>query len=226
LTCIDNSVALCYILHMNKFINISIIVYLFIIIPHIGNAEIVRYVDEDGKMHVVNTDFVKVPDQYLPQVEGQLQGGEEEGESNIGIKSDGDVLQDDDAELVTVIRVKDGDSIFLSTTDEKVHLLGVNAPEIDSDFEDVAVYYAQESEDFVRRMCEGKDVRIEYDKDKRDGYNRLAVYVYLKDGTFLNAEMIKQGYAYVDTLFYFKYLKEFRELENQARKERRGLWRK
>ena len=35
-------------------------------------------------------------------------------------------------------------------------------------------------------------------------------YVFLEDGTFQNAEIIKQGYGFAYTRFPFKYLDEFR----------------
>ena len=50
-------------------------------------------------------------------------------------------------------------------------------------------------------MVEGKEVRLEYDWQKRDKYDRLLAYVYLKDGTFLNAEIVKQGYGHAYTKF-------------------------
>ena len=52
-------------------------------------------------------------------------------------------------------------------------------------------------------------------------YGRTLAYVYLPDGTFLNAEIIRQGHAY--TQFPFRYLNEFRALEREARAGR-GLW--
>ena len=50
-----------------------------------------------------------------------------------------------------------------------------------------------------------------------------AAYVYLEDGTFLNAEIVKQGYGHAYTQFPFKYLEEFRGYEREAREAQRGL---
>ncbi len=49
-------------------------------------------------------------------------------------------------------------------------------------------------------------------------------YVPLEDGTFLNAEIIKQGYGIVYTRLSFQYLGEFRRLEREAREQGKGLW--
>jgi len=48
--------------------------------------------------------------------------------------------------------------------------------------------------------------------------------VYLEDGTFLNAEIIKQGFGFAYTRFPFKYIDEFRWYEREAREQNRGLW--
>lgn len=43
-------------------------------------AKMVSYVDENGKVHYVNTDYAKVPDRYLPQVQGQIPAEEQASE--------------------------------------------------------------------------------------------------------------------------------------------------
>ena len=48
--------------------------------------------------------------------------------------------------------------------------------------------------------------------------------MYLEDGTFLNAEIIKQRYGFTYTRFPFKYMDEFRWYEREAREQNRGLW--
>ena len=58
----------------------------------------------------------------------------------------------------------------------------------------------------------------------RHGFGRTLAYVYLEEGTFLNAEIVRQGYGHAYTQFPFKYLQEFRALEREAREAQRGLW--
>ena len=48
----------------------------------------------------------------------------------------------------------------------------------------------------------------------------------LEDGTFLNAESIKQGYGFAYTKYPHKYLDEFRRFERYARQNNKGLWKK
>ena len=59
---------------------------------------------------------------------------------------------------------------------------------------------------------------------RKDKYWRTLAYVYLEDGTFLNAEIIRQGYGFAYTRFPFKYLEEFRKFEREARDAGRGMW--
>ena len=119
-------------------------------------------------------------------------------------------------------RVVDGDTIILNNG-ERVRLIGVDTPETKHPRKPVE-YYGKEASAFTKRMVEGKEVRLEYDQQKRDKYSRLLAYVYLKDSTFLNAEIVKQGYGHAYTRFPFKYLEQFRQYEKEARKNKRGLW--
>jgi micrococcal nuclease len=119
-------------------------------------------------------------------------------------------------------RVIDGDTIVLDGN-ETVRLIGVDTPETKDPRKPVQ-YFGQEAYEFTRSLVEGKKVRLEYDWEKKDKYNRTLAYVYLEDGTFLNAEIIKQGYGFAYTQFPFKYLEQFREYEKVARENNRGLW--
>jgi micrococcal nuclease len=134
-------------------------------------------------------------------------------------------LNADAQELVRVTRVIDGDTIVLESG-ERVRLLGVNAPEVNNPKKPVEAF-GKEAADFTRRMVEGKLVRLELDPNvrPRNKRSRTLAYVFLRDGTFLNAEIIKQGYGFAVTTFPpLKYEYDFRKLEVEARENRRGLW--
>lgn len=120
----------------------------------------------------------------------------------------------------TVSRVIDGDTLELQGG-ERVRLIGVNTPELDDTQQAAA---ATEARGYLRGLAEGKRVRLEYDQDKDDMYNRTLAYLYLEDGTFINAEIIEQGYSEVYTAYPFKYMKEFQAYEEQAKEARKGIW--
>ena len=58
----------------------------------------------------------------------------------------------------------------------------------------------------------------------RDKYSRLLRYIYLQDGTFVNAEMVKQGYAFSYKKYPTKFLEQFNKYEREAREKSLGLW--
>lgn len=122
-------------------------------------------------------------------------------------------------------RVIDGDTIVVKIDgiQEKVRLIGVDTPETVHPSKPVE-YFGKEASGFTKRMVEGKQVKIEYDWQRKDKYGRTLAYVYLEDGFFLNAEIIKQGYGFAYTKYPFKYLEQFRQYEREARENKRGLW--
>ena len=130
------------------------------------------------------------------------------------------------AEIVTsystCTRVVDGDTIVVKGIG-KVRLIGVDTPETVHPRKPVE-YFGKEASAFTKRMVEGKKIRLEYDWQRKDKYNRTLAYVYLENGTFLNAELIKQGYGHAYTRYSFKYLEQFRKYEKEARENKRGLW--
>jgi hypothetical protein len=119
-----------------------------------------------------------------------------------------------------VVRVIDGDTILLDAN-ERVRLIGVDTPE-SVDPRRPVEYFGKEADAFTRRMVEGKRVRLEYDQDTKDRYGRTLAYVYLENSTFLNTEIIRQGYGFAYTRFPFKYLDQFRRYERDAREGRKG----
>ena len=126
------------------------------------------------------------------------------------------------ARALQCIGVVNGNTIVLSNG-EKVKLIGVAIPKTHQ-LNKSAEYIRKETSAFTKRMAKGKEVRIEYDQPKRDTYGQLIAYVYLSDGTFLNAEIIKQGYGRVDLRLPFKYLENFRNYEKKAQDAKVGLW--
>ncbi len=118
-----------------------------------------------------------------------------------------------------VERVVDGDTLVLDGG-ERVRLIGVDTPETRRPVE----RFGKEAAAFTRRLAEGKRARLEFGDESRDRYQRTLAYVWLEDGTFLNAEIIRQGYGHAYTRYPFRYAGQFRDLEREARENGRGLW--
>ena len=62
-----------------------------------------------------------------------------------------------------------------------------------------------------KKILKGK-VFLRFDRVKYDREGRLLAYVYMKNKTFINAHLVKNGFAEVDTEYSFKYQNKFQEL--------------
>jgi micrococcal nuclease len=79
------------------------------------------------------------------------------------------------------------------------------------------------SRDFLRKLALGKTVRIEYDP-LVGSEGAPGAYVFLEDGTLLNAEMLKAGRARIDATRQFVREQEFKQLEAEAQSAAVGIW--
>lgn len=137
---------------------------------------------------------------------------------------------------ILVTRAVDGDTLVLENG-QRVRLIGIDTPEMHESAkllrdsrrmqQDVETIKAlgRRAYKFTRELVEGKRVRLEFDVQRYDKYNRLLAYVYLEDGTFVNAEIVRQGYASLMTYPPdVKYADLFLKLYQEARENNRGLW--
>jgi micrococcal nuclease len=107
----------------------------------------------------------------------------------------------------------------------KIRLIGLDAPETRRTGKKEIGYYGKESGNFLDEMLNGKKVRLEFDVTQKDRFGRTLAYVYLEDGTFVNAELIRKGYARVMTIPpNVRYADEFIRMQKKARKQKNGLW--
>ena len=132
-----------------------------------------------------------------------------------------------DREYHKCISVADGDTLTLQGLGT-VRFVGVDTPEKNHPKLPVQ-FMSKEANAFTEKICLGKKIRLKYDpydKDKRGNYRRVLGYVYLEDGTFLQEELIKNGYA----IAYTKYpldegrKAQFLTLEREAKNRGIGLW--
>jgi micrococcal nuclease len=106
---------------------------------------------------------------------------------------------------------------------ETIRLIGVDTPETVHPKREVEAF-GKEASDFTKSKLLGKTVLLAFDWDLRDRYGRLLAYIYTEDKKCHNAEIIRHGYGHAYTRFAFRFLDEFRALENEARAGKRGLW--
>ena len=128
----------------------------------------------------------------------------------------------------TVARVIDGDT-FVLTDSQRVRMLGVNTSELARNgkpaepFSDSAYY-------LIKSLIEGKIIKLTFDGKAFDIFGRLLAYVWLtdvngKDSLFIQAELLKKGYARIS--YYNKYKRYyhiFYNLRRTAIRKRLGIW--
>ncbi len=135
--------------------------------------------------------------------------------------------QDGSFLAVKVVSVVDGDTIqvcCIGWKREKVRYIGVNTPETKHPTKGVE-QFGKEASEANRKLVDGKTVRLEFDVQEQDRYGRLLAYVYLEEGTFVNAWLVQHGYAVVMTIPpNVKHQELFLRLQLEAREEGRGLW--
>jgi micrococcal nuclease len=119
--------------------------------------------------------------------------------------------------------VVDGDTVVL-VDGQKVRYIGINAPELAHD-DHRAEPYGEASKRFNALLVNRKKVRLEFDKERFDRYKRLLAYVFLKNATFVNAEMLSNGYAYL--LWHrpnLNYHETLLKSQRSAMSEKKGIW--
>ncbi|MCB8980705.1 MAG: thermonuclease family protein [Ardenticatenaceae bacterium] len=119
-----------------------------------------------------------------------------------------------------VVDIIDGDTIDveINGTVYRLRYIGIDTPERGDDF-------YTESTEANRQLVADQTVTLVKDVSETDRFGRLLRYVYLDDGTFVNAELVSTGYALAATYPPdVAHTEEFAQLQNQAQSNAVGLW--
>jgi len=115
-----------------------------------------------------------------------------------------------------VVKIKDGDTLGLLSNDNQqitVRLAEIDCPEKSQAF-------GKAAKKFTSDLCFGKDVTLI--GNTKDRYGRTVAMVILPDGTNVNYQLVKNGFAWQ----YKAYSQsaELAQLEQNARENKLGLW--
>ncbi len=125
--------------------------------------------------------------------------------------------------LYPVKSVYDGDTLILGNG-QRVRLLGVNTPEIESRHRP-GEPGGVAAKEWLQNRVKHQQVYLEYDQEKKDKYNRELAHVFLPDGTHLNLELLKQGLAFMSIVPpNLRYADAFSRVQQQAEKQKLGIW--
>ncbi len=134
-----------------------------------------------------------------------------------------DVIIENEAGLVMVTNVIDGDTIEVND-EAVVRLIGIDTPE-------QGECYYREAKEVLKDLILEKNVKLEKDVSGADKFGRLLRYVFLpsgselRDDTFVNNYMVRYGYAKVMTMAPdHRYRSLFNASREQAINNKEGMW--
>ena len=119
----------------------------------------------------------------------------------------------------TVTRIIDGDNLELDNA-KSIRLYAINCPEKGQKF-------SKEAIDLTTKLSLNNQIRLDYQPNyQTDRWNRLLAYVFIND-TFLNEQLVRQGFCEV-TIYKkrakLKYQDELLNAQNLAKQEKLGKW--
>lgn len=132
-------------------------------------------------------------------------------------------------ERVKLRRVIDGDTIEVQYyfIPLRVRLIGINCPEVGF-YGKVKQRMGGAAKQFLKNILmedESPEVYIGFDVRKMDTYGRALCYVYTKQNTFINALLVRHGFARVDCRPpNDKYSDLLKSMEEQAKEKQLGIW--
>ena len=123
-----------------------------------------------------------------------------------------------------VLRVIDGDTIRIWHEIGKVNvrLIGIDAPEREQSF-------YSESKAFLEGLLASNPkphVELVFDGPLESSHNRLRAHVYIPNTPqiLVSLKLLENGYAKVWRYRSHQYEEMFKEAEEQAKKEKKGIW--
>lgn len=121
----------------------------------------------------------------------------------------------------------DGDTIAVNMNGkvESVRFIGIDTPETHKPNTPVQCY-GPAAAAYTKRLIGSNSVRLVSDSlsTDRDRYDRLLRYVYLPDGTLVNEELVRNGYAFYYPYFPFSKSTAFKADQQAAMAAHKGLW--
>lgn len=134
-----------------------------------------------------------------------------------------------DDQVFEVLRVIDGDTLDIVAVDgdqryTRIRMWGVDTPEIGWEGREPEPY-SNEASQFSKQLVQGKMVELDLEPHRVRGvFGRVLAYVILEDGTVLNERLLLEGLATADDRWPHRAMERYELLEEEARKNRVGLW--
>lgn len=127
-----------------------------------------------------------------------------------------------------VLRVVDGDTIIVDIdgSETTVRMIGIDAPESVHPDASRNSESGKIASEFTAELLTGKQVYLEYDRERTDSYGRTLAYVWL-DHKMVEETLLENGMAEVLTIQpNTRYAAQFVRIEQQAKEGDIGIWSK
>lgn len=128
-------------------------------------------------------------------------------------------------EEVKVVTIVDADEVTVKQengTTFVVRILGIKGFDPSSN-EPQMSGFGQASLDGLKRMAEGRMVKIQFQKFKQDRVGRVLAYIAIGDKD-IGLELVRQGHVVVYTRYPFDRMDAYLGVEAEAQSRRAGLW--
>jgi endonuclease YncB( thermonuclease family) len=130
------------------------------------------------------------------------------------------------SEFHRVTRVVRADTIEVEDVGP-VRMIGIETPDGKTPKEIYATH-GQNALNYAEKWLLNQQIKLDYDaangvSGNKDDKGQTLAYVYTRDGTLINGEMVKQGLAFVRPE-QFRLGNEFRAFEREAVQSMRGVW--
>ncbi len=131
--------------------------------------------------------------------------------------------------ITRIIRCADGDTLIVGRKKGrryKIRLIGVDTPEsLRSLYQDVMPYGKEATAYTRKRLAPGKRVILLFDRQLVDSFGRYLAYVYLGNGEFFNATLVRKGYAFARSYPpNTRHDAFFKKLERKVKRRKRRIW--
>jgi site-specific DNA-methyltransferase (adenine-specific) len=163
-----------------------------------GNDTFMQVEKEFVKQPETKIDFEKLPYQFIDvhKLDKKIDVKKLQYGSKIDAESSGQR-----EELFSVKEIISPELLKLNN-DLIVRLIGIKQnPQING-----------EATEYLKQKLHGKRVFLKFDEQKHDNQNRLLVYLYLENKTFINAHLLKEKLVNVDNSLNFKYKYKFQNI--------------
>lgn len=132
--------------------------------------------------------------------------------------------------ITRIVGHVDGDTVLVAARGgkpESIRLIGINTPESRKSPHMNIEPFGKEASDFTKqRLPKDQRVILIYDQEKKDKYGRTLAYLYLPNGEFYNATLVREGYAWAAKYPpNTKYADYFAQLQQDAQAHKRPIWR-